>query len=459
MHNTMPTCIGLACSILLAACGGSSSNDDTNNTVKQCSLADKHAHWYSTLQQDYLWNDELASPSRNFANYLDSNDLLNDVLPGKDRFSLVINSQDWQNSIAGNNFGFGVELAAAANNQMVVVQTFNGSAAQLAGIERGDTLTSVGNTSASTLHTYLNLGNYNAYTNAFGPDENGFELEFSWINANGDEKTATLKKSQFQVNTVTKTEVVDSNAGKVAYLGFQNGFLEPSPAELKQAFGYFKQQSFDHFVLDLRDNTGGLVSVAAELALYLASDAIQNQIFLEFEFNQNNQQEGGSAKTEELVFTQLNGSIRNQINYIRNNSLNLDSLIVLTNGRSASASEVLINSLEPYINVHMIGERTYGKPVGFLPDEYCEETLLAVNFQTNNALGFGDYLNGLTPDCFVSESNTVYPWTSLQDPVFAKAIGYLNNGYSCSATMARPSNVQPLILAPHNRPNGMLLQK
>ncbi|WP_440904048.1 S41 family peptidase [Catenovulum sp. SX2] len=445
--------IGLACSIFLTACGGS---DDGG----QCSKQDIHSHWYQTLEQDYLWYDELSSPSTSFNLYEDSNQLLNDVLPSKDRFSVVLNSDDWQDSIAGNNFGYGIELAAAPGSRIVVVQSFNNSAAANAGITRGDQLVSIGEVAASKLYEYLYYGNYTAYSEAFGPDQNGYELEFVWRDSNGAEKSATLAKSQYQVNTVTEVEIIDSNAGKIAYLGFQNGFLEPSPAELKQAFSYLKSQDFDHFVLDLRNNTGGLVSVAAELALYLAGDTIYNQIFLEFEFNPNNSEYGGVARTEELIYTELNGSVTSHINYIRQNSLNLDNLTILTNDYSASASEVLINSLDPYITVHTIGESTYGKPVGFLPDDYCDETLLAVNFQTNNAVGFGDYLNGLAPDCAVSESSNIYPWTSMQDPVFAKAVSYINSGYSsCSSSLARPLNEEALIIPPNNKPQGMWLEK
>ena len=446
--------IGLACSIFLSACGSSSGDSD-----KQCSKETIHKHWYQTLQQDYLWNNELGSPRRTYATYLDSNDLLNDVLPYKDRFSVALSSDDWQDAIAGNNFGFGIELAAASSSRLVVVQSFNDSAASNAGIERGNEIVSIGDLSGSTLASYLRAGNYTAYSNAFGPDQNGYELEFVWRDNNGAQQTTTLKKSEYKVNTVTSTEVIDSNAGKIAYLGFQNGFLEPSPAELAAAFSYFDSQSFNHFVLDLRGNTGGIVSVAAELALYLAGEKIYNKIFLEFEFNQNNAEMGGYVRTEEFIYTERNGSMTQHINFIRQKSLNLDSIIVLTNSSSASASEVLINSLEPYMQVTTIGESTYGKPVGFIPEEYCDETLLAVNFQTNNANGFGDYLNGLSPDCPVTESSNIYPWTSLQDPIFAKAVSYVENGNSCSATLSRPLSDEPIILAPSNKPKGMWLER
>ena len=92
----------------------------------------------------------------------------------------------------------------------------------------------------------------------------------------------------------------------------------------------------------------------------------------------------------------LNQTIRFQP---KPNALNLQRLVVITTRASASASEFVVNGLRPYIPVVIVGDRTYGKPVGQYRFPFCDKVLNAVAFVLRNARGEADYFDGLPPTC------------------------------------------------------------
>ncbi len=81
----------------------------------------------------------------------------------------------------------------------------------------------------------------------------------------------------------------------------------------------------------------------------------------------------------------------------------LKRVFVIGSGATASASELVINGLRPFVDVVLIGETTYGKPYGFVPRSACGTTYEAVNFESLNALGVGGYTAGFQPDCLVAD--------------------------------------------------------
>ena len=100
-------------------------------------------------------------------------------------------------------------------------------------------------------------------------------------------------------------------------------------------------------VLDLRYNGGGLVGVAQHLASLIAGVRTNGQVFAEYFHNDKN-----ATRNRVLRFEP------------KPHALGLERLVVITTGASASASELVINALKPFIPVVVIGSRTYGKPVG-----------------------------------------------------------------------------------------------
>ncbi|HSG50675.1 MAG TPA: S41 family peptidase, partial [Rheinheimera sp.] len=195
--------------------------------------------------------------------------------------------------------------------------------------------------------------------------------------------------------------------------------------ELEQAFAEFAAQGVNELVLDLRYNGGGLIRVANQLSTQIAQNAVQNQIFVKYQYNDKN-----TAKNTTTRFSLGQGQT----------VLNLDRVFVLTTDGTCSASEMVINSLSPFVDVVQVGSRTCGKPVGMQPDAIGSYVLFAINFQTVNALDQGDYFDGLAPTCAVADT-IVGDWGVSNDPLYAEARQYITSG-QCSDVAVSSASVK-----------------
>ncbi|MCU4674846.1 S41 family peptidase [Catenovulum sp. 2E275] len=447
MHFTVKTSLCALSIAVLSACGGSSSSESTPSKAEvqqKCTKQNLHSFWYDTLEFEYLWLDELANPTLNFSEYIETNHLLYDVLPARDRFSFALPTDQWNATISGESFGFGAEFGPVGN-ELIVYQVYKNSPAETAGLKRGDKIIKIADVDAPTIIAWLNTYNSEAIADLFGPDTKGYKVKFHWQTPTNSTKVVAIPKDEIDINTVAHYSVQNTNAGKVAYLAFPTGFYLNSAKEIDEAFAYFKAEQPDQFILDLRDNGGGLLSVAARLSLYLAGDKLGKNTFLQITHNYR-LASFDSVYSADTMIDPENGA---SYNTILQNSLNLDKLIVLTNGYTASASESVINGLTPYLDIYQIGQRTYGKPVGFYANdgsydkrgekagfEVCNETLLALNFQTENANGFANYMNGLPVNCAVTNDYPTGDWSTLSDPAQITALNYAQNN-SCISSAAK----------------------
>ena len=109
----------------------------------------------------------------------------------------------------------------------------------------------------------------------------------------------------------------------------------------------------------------------------------------------------------------------------------MSRLIVITSRSSASASELVINGLRPFMPVVLVGDATYGKPVGQYLIEFCSKVLAPVSFSLKNANGEADYFDGFAPTCVAGDGIE----RELGDPEeasLAEAFHFIRHG-SCSA--------------------------
>lgn len=172
----------------------------------------------------------------------------------------------------------------------------------------------------------------------------------------------------------------------------------------------FEAEGIEHLILDLRYNGGGSVESAVDLGSMITGQ-FQGEIFSTKQWNESYQAYYEEHDPEGLL-NRFNDKIRTgeQIN-----NLGLTQVYVITTLRSASASELLINGLEPYIDVIQVGERTTGKFQASVtlydsPDfkrrganpghTYAIQPLV---YKSANAAGVTDYLNGLNPDVPIRE--------------------------------------------------------
>jgi carboxyl-terminal processing protease len=403
----------LACITTLAGCGGSSSNQEPiESGFATCSVPDQNAVFFNFLQNTYLWYDELPASIDPLA-YNSVDDMLNAVRVEEDRFSGFQAKQAFDDFFENATFvGFGFSSDQSSNpNAYIVRYVFDDSAAQQAGLRRGDKLTNINGFSIPEISAQ-GLSN----EDVFGPSEEGFTINITYTKPDGRVVETQMSKIAVSTNTVFATQVFSSNVGQVGYLSFQNGFIEPSNAELDASFTQLANEDISELILDLRYNGGGRLSVAGNLASYIVGSPAVGELFTTLQYNDKNTDRNSSVRFTDKI-----------------NALDLTRVVVLTTASSCSASELIINGLAPHMEVVTIGSNTCGKPVGQNPDEYCDVVLSAINFRTVNSLGEGDYFDGLAPTCPI-EDQIVADWGSIEDPIFAEALSYVNTS-SCSPSV------------------------
>ena len=200
-----------------------------------------------------------------------------------------------------------------------------------------------------------------------------------------------------------------------------NSFLNTSLPELDDAFQQFRTAGVDELVLDLRYNGGGRVEVARRLASYIRHSVSPNRdIFTELRYNDRHQ-----ADNIKLYFEPEPGSLA------------LDEITVITTEMTCSASEMVVAALQPYFTrVTTVGGRTCGKPVGMNPVNFCDQTLLAVNFAIFNAAGEGNYFAGLATDC-PAVDDVGRDFGDPLEPMLQAATYFVENRV-CQAGVTRP---------------------
>ena len=168
-----------------------------------------------------------------------------------------------------------------------------------------------------------------------------------------------------------------------------------------QIFQWFKQQGVTDFILDLRYNQGGQVTCAQLLASLLAPAGSLGQEFARFEFNDKRQDSNYSL---------------NFLTEYANYNLNLNRLFIISGLYTASASEMMVNCLRPYMTVNLLGTKTLGKNVAMTRiDSPYGFVMYPVTSTVLNKEGQSDYASGFTPEYIISELN-YYPWYELGDP-------------------------------------------
>src|SRR5690606_24971589 len=112
----------------------------------------------------------------------------------------------------------------------------------------------------------------------------------------------------------------------------------------------------------------------------------------------------------------------NTEHFEKSGSLNsVQSVYVITTGNTASASELVINALKPYLPVKLVGTRTYGKPVGFFGISIDRYTLYLSSFHIRNANNEADYFEGFAPD-IVAADDIRYDFGDPREESLAKAL-------------------------------------
>lgn len=371
-----------------------------------CELESQKEWVYDTMDYAYLFRTELApKDSVDFTAFETPEELLTSLRVSPDRWSRV---SDKATSDAlfmeGKTIGTGLTAKWMEDGTLRVAFIFPGSPADLAGIVRGDTIVSVNGTAA--------LDNVSL---PWGENEPGVteSIEVRPLGAAADATPTPFEitRDWFDIATVPQRSVIDVNGTKVGYLHFKS-FVDPSIPALNEAFAEFQAEGVTRVVVDMRYNGGGLVKVARHLMHLLVGASNAGEVAYRVVYNDNLK---GSNVTHDLQKIER--------------SIALDEVVFITTRSTASASELVINAVRPWVNVTIVGTTTAGKPVGSNSFEFCEKLLFPISFKLVNADGEGDYYDGLTPDC-EAEDDLDHPLAAPEETALAVSLVAATTG-SC----------------------------
>lgn len=400
---------------LLTAC--SSGSDGTGNPqvgTGACTIDAQKQFVLDNLYAWYLWNDLLPA-GIDIANYPSPEQLVFDVTRNFgpqnasnepiDLFSSVGSlAADTQFFGEGKfeGFGFSWRFEDQAQSEFRITRTFANSPAENGGLTRGDQILTL---NSRTIADIVANEGVSAFFNA--NDTVNFEVQ----PLVGNVFFSSISKDIVTINPVPQWRIIDAGNGRmVGYLELSQ-FISTASTDLDAAFAAFNSASVSEIILDLRYNGGGLVSTAELLGDYLGGFVADGLIFSSTEFNADRASNNGVALFSNIV----------------NRSPNLSQLVVIATRGTASASELVANGLIPHVNVAIVGDNTFGKPVGQIGIEFCEKILRPTAFRLANADGDGDYFDGLPVDCPAADDlNTAIGADN--DPNMVAALGYLGTG-------------------------------
>jgi hypothetical protein len=330
------------------------------------------------LNTFYLWQQDVPDlADKRFANFADlylyfrgyssPEDVFENLRyePGTiDRFSWIVNDYvALENSFQGINLSNGMEFGLVkykneSDNVFGYVRyVVANSDAESKGVSRGNIFNSIDGTQL-TLTNYQSLlfNDNNSYTVGFAAYNNG--------SPNSNSNALLLTKEEIQENPVAITKVFTEGTKKIGYLLY-NQFAKNYDSQLNAAFSNFKSEGINELIIDLRYNGGGSVSTATYLGS-MVTGQFNGALYSQEIWNDKVK----SALPEERFLNYFTDEIRNtdsQGNLILQetiNSLGLDNVYFITTYSSASASELVINSLSSHIDVQLVGKTTRGKQVG-----------------------------------------------------------------------------------------------
>ncbi|RUO65621.1 C-terminal peptidase (prc) [Pseudidiomarina planktonica] len=397
-------------SILLAACGGDEVAPTPGGGAGVCSVQGQKELLLDYMYEDYFWADDLPADI-DVADYPDVYAMLANIRVPEDRYSFLLSEAEYQARFVDASFaGFGFSSAITDDNRVFMRYVYNDSPAAQAGLQRADELISVAGEPVSTLIAE------NRLNEALGPSTVGTTVALEWRSPNGTTQSAQVTKDNVETNTVFAPTVYSVDDRMVGYFVLDS-FIERTGEDLNEAYDIMAAANVDDLIIDVRYNGGGLINYANQLASQAAGNNVLGNVFVTYNFNSNNQN-----RNQTSLFNLVDGV----------QQLDLDRVFVLTTGASCSSSEILINSLRPFVEVVAIGETTCGKPVGQSVTQLCDKRTFVVNFETVNALGQGRYYFGLAPNCPVQDA-IVADWGNPLDPLQGAANEYISTG-SCPAS-------------------------
>ncbi|MFB9110324.1 S41 family peptidase [Flavobacterium gyeonganense] len=405
---------------ILFAC---QTNDDIPLTYEEGTNEYINDWIYTQMKRYYYWNESMPGKG-NLS--LPPKEYFGSLVNKNDRFSYAIHTSSAETfpQSLQNSFGFDLSFMEYEGQVYgVVMYVLSKSPAERNGLERGQLITAIGGTALSQ-ENYNNL-----YQNLLATKDAKLQM-VSYSEKSGFTVPKQINISQgFSFLQPVLSQVIPYQNNKVGYIEIPHFYVGLSKS-LLNAFQEFKNQSVNEVVVDLRYNGGGDVSSATALSILLAPNIQSTNQFIRFKGNSN----GGEVNQTFKESLEMNES---QVSFeaLRAAHLQIRRVYVLCGGHTASASEIIINNLKPFMEVITIGEKTVGKDVASFPVEddrivgaQAKWVLYPAIYKLFNANGEGNYAAGLQPTVVLKEFQEleVFPLGNMNEILLKQALNSMS---------------------------------
>ena len=233
--------------------------------------------------------------------------------------------EDYLSDTMGNVVGIGIYMVKnTEKGKIQVLAPIKGSPAEKAGIQAGDLILTVDGVDYSADEMTI------ASNKIKGEEGTTVTIE---VLRGTETKKYELKREKVKVNQV-EGKVLSNNIGYINFTSFD----ETTADDFKAKFEEINKQGIKSLIIDLRNNGGGIVDQALQIADYVAD---KDSVIL-YEVDKNNKETVKKAKTDPIINMPI---------------------IILTNENTASASEILAGALKDLGKAKTVGTTTYGKGV------------------------------------------------------------------------------------------------
>jgi len=357
---------------------------------------------FELMQEIYLWYDHL--PTLDPEVYATPHDLMDDLrYEVHDKWSTVITKTQYNQYFEqGQLTGHGFLLSADAGNNIRVAFVYRSTQAHNLGVRRSWIITRVNGTAATTANIF----------DLLGPAKVGYTNNITFINDKGETVDLNLTKHSIAITPVLHYEVLDQGDSRFGYMVFQD-FIDTAKSELDEVFQSFTSAGIEELIVDMRYNGGGSVGVAEYLAGWLIGRNNGGKPFVKFHHSDK--------------MSNLDTTLQVPVNP---NGLTLNRICFIGTSSTASASELIINGVKPYLGSTILaGSTTHGKPVGMYAYPFInyDYVVLPVTFKYTNANDEGDFYDGIPPD-LEAEDDLSHDFGDPEEASLKAVLDYLASG-------------------------------
>lgn len=464
---------GLLLSFLISLTIFSSCKDEEDITpdVDNKPTAEETANiqinnWIKDVMNEvYFWLEDMKPPIVNTSdptNYFESF-----LFRPTDKFSAIYpNYQELISGLSGVSTESGYEITllreSNQNENVIALITYVKKASPAANenLKRGDLINQINGTT-------MTLANYQSVLRQRSSQHSITFRKADDSGTYGAPQTVTLNSIEIEENPNFLDTVYTVNNQKIGYVVYH--FFAPGvvnsatnqidnryDTQMDEIFARFKSENVSHLIIDFRYNGGGYVSSAVNLASLIVPNYTPEKVFSKTKYN--------SFLSGFSNFQNIQTNFRDKSQNI-GNQLGDGKIYILTSSRTASASELIINGLKPYLDVVVIGAKTTGKNVGSVALEERDNPnnpygLLPIITKSFNSLDQSDYGSGFIPDEEIIEFE-FFPWRDFgdtRDPLISAAIRRITGSSTSGGRLKRENRIMVGSSLDTKIRNGILLE-